>query len=373
VYYRSGGALKTFSYANLTSTEKAYFDNFCNKTGVATTNPQQCPLIVDKTIANTGSNLVSYLLGTEYTDYRARDARLGDIINGAPVFVGKPRFTYTENNYSTFQSTNASRTAAVFAGANDGMLHAFDRTTGNELWAFIPTEVLPNLYKVADDGFTNAHQPSVDAAPVVGDIYVAGAWKTILVGGLGGGGRSYYALDITDPARPVALWEFSNANLGLSFGNPVITKRVDGTWVVVFASGYNNNVGSGDGNGRLFVLNANTGVLATSIPTLTAAGAAVGSPTTPSGLAKINGWVDSQANNTSKRFYGGDLLGNLWRFDLDSQVQPYGKALALASLTAAGGAAQPITPSRRWAQSATPASITPSSSWAPASTWAPAI
>ncbi len=344
VYYRSGGALKTFSYANLTTAEKAYFDNFCNKTGVdGGASPQQCPVIADKTIANSGSNLVDYLLGTAYRDYRTRESRLGDIINGAPVFVGKPNFPYTENNYGTFKSNNASRTAAVFAGANDGMLHAFDRTTGNELWAFIPTEVLPKLYQVADAGFANAHKYLVDGAPVVGDIYVSGAWKTILVGGLGGGGRSYYALDITDPAHPVALWEFSNANLGLTFGNPIITKRANGTWVVVFASGYNNNVGSGDGNGRLFVLDANTGVLATSIPTLTAAGAAVGSPTTPSGLAKINDWVDSDADNTAKRFYGGDLLGNLWRFDIDSRVQPYLTALPLASLKGSGGADQPIT------------------------------
>jgi type IV pilus assembly protein PilY1 len=356
VYYQQSGSLKAFTYANLSADGwSSHLDGFCSKTGVAGSTPLQCSLISDKTEANKGSNLVAYLLGAANDNYRARDSRMGDIINGAPLFVGAPKFKYTENGYAGWATTtrrgecadstpgNRKYQGTVYVGANDGMLHAFDRCDGSEKWAYVPSTVIPNLYKLADTGYANYHQFYVDGAPQTGDIFVNGAWKTIVVGGLNAGGRGYYALDVTDPDNPKALWEFTNssdANLGLSFGNPIITKRADGTWVVVFASGY-NNVSGGNGNGHLFVVNANTGVKLLSIETL-ASGAAVGTVATPSGLTKINAWIESEIDNTAKRFYGGDLLGNLWRFDIDNQVRPFGQSFRLAELTA-GGTPQPIT------------------------------
>jgi type IV pilus assembly protein PilY1 len=176
----------------------------------------------------------------------------------------------------------------------------------------------------------------------MGDIFVGGNWKTIVVGGLNAGGRGYYALDVTDPTAPKLLWEFSATDLGLTFGNPIITKRADGTWVVVFASGY-NNVSSGDGNGHLYVVDANTGSQLLKIDTFTSGSTPAGSSGTPSGLAKINAFVDSELDNSALRFYGGDLLGNLWRFDIDNRVAPNQQALRLAQLKLADGTAQPIT------------------------------
>src|SRR5690606_213431 len=137
------------------------------------------------------------------------------------------------------------------------MLHAFNGDTGEELWAYVPTAVIPNLYKLADKGYANNHRFFVDGPIVVGDVCLsatcdANQWKTILVGGLGKGGRAYYALDITNPASPKVLWEFSDVNLGYTFGNAIITK-VAGQWAVIVASGY-NNTSPGDGKGRLFVL-----------------------------------------------------------------------------------------------------------------------
>jgi len=213
------------------------------------------------------------------------------------------------------------------------------------------------MYILADADYASRHQYLVNAAPVVGDIYVPGSpgtWKTILVGGLGAGGRGYYAIDITDPTNPQPLWEFTNDsiggnnNLGLTFGNPVITKRADGTWVVAFSSGY-NNVSPGDGNGHLFMVNANTGARLLDIPTYTSTSpsnvpAGTSSPVAPSGLGKINAWVDSELDNTAKRFYGGDLLGNLWRFDTDNLVAPNQAALRMAYFSAGSPTApEPIT------------------------------
>ena len=120
---------------------------------------------------------------------------------------------------------------------------------------------------------------------MVGDIYVGGAWKTILVGGLNAGGKGYYALDVTVPgtAPTAALWEFkqdslvcdgaagnkSDCHLGYTFGKPVITKLMVGTWVVMFTSGYNNlNAVANDGVGYLYVVNAWTGALIYKIATV---------------------------------------------------------------------------------------------------------
>jgi type IV pilus assembly protein PilY1 len=343
IYFNNNGALDAFSYAKLTAAGlSTNFDTMCSKTVVAS----QCATLTtaNLALANSGTNLVNYLRGDRTnagTVYRARTHVLGDIINGAPVYVGSPPFKYSDAGYSDFVTNNASRTPVVYTAGNDGMLHAFNATNGAELWAFVPTTVMPNLYKLANSKYSVSHQFFVDGAPVEADVKWGGTWKTILVGGFNAGGKGYYALDITNPTSPTLLWEFTDTNMGLSYGNPVITKNKAGTWVVVFSSGYNNT--SGDGNGHLYVVNAQTGAKILDLPTYTSGTTAAGSTSTPSGLAKINAWVDSASDNTSLRFYGGDLLGNVWRFDTDSLASPHQAALLLATLKDKSGKAQPIT------------------------------
>jgi len=361
IYYRKPGTatLMDFNWSNLNGDSYgSYFSGLCSThSGVSQCNSSLSD--AEKTAANDGERLVNYLrgdktyqaanstLGTTQALYRARTGLLGDIINGAPRFVSKPSFEYSDAGYSDFVQLHKDRKPVVYVASNDGMLHAISADTadgGTELWAYVPTAVMPELYRLADSNYATRHRYFVDGAPVVGDIYVNGAWKTILVGGLGKGGRSYYALDITDPENPKALWEFTDDNLGLTFGNPVITKRANGTWIVAFGSGY-NNVSPGDGAGRLFLVNANTGVKArTDIVT------SAGSTDAPSGLAKINGWIDQESDNTSKRFYAGDLQGNLWRFDIDGLVEPKNAALLLAKFQINGTKPQPVTVRPRLAE-----------------------
>lgn len=374
IYYRKPGTTtrREFNYTNLSADGLgANFTNFCTKPVV----PGQCAdFDADpKTMAETGTNLVNYLRGdgslssysysktiagppvttptVTVTVYRSRESILGDIINASPVYVSKPPFAYADAGYAAYKNAQANRSPVVMSAANDGMLHAFaaeaigSTPAGSELWAYVPSEVMPELYRLADTNYESKHHFFVDGTPTVGDIYDGTAWKTILVGGLNSGGKAYYALDITDPTDPKVMWEFSHANLGLTYGNPIITKRANGEWVVMVTSGYNNT--SGDGNGHLFVLNANTGQLVSDfpngIPTMTSATAPAGTSTTPSGLAKINPWIEDSANNTALRVYGGDLLGNLWRFDIDSRVASNGKAMLLASFKDANANPQPIS------------------------------
>jgi len=269
--------------------------------------------------------------------YRVRTHVLGDIIDGKPVYMRLPPFNYTENNYLTFKTSSAvtSRPGTVYVGANDGMLHAFDSNTGVERWAYIPSFVLPNLKSLLDDTYANNHRYFVDGSPVVTDIWNGSAWKTILVGGLGAGGKGYFALDVTDPTNPNVLWEYSDTNLGYTLGNPVIGKLTDGTWVVAFTSGYNN---VGDGVGRLYVLDAWTGTFKFSVST------GVGSASSPSGLNKIAAWVDNGLqDNTIQRIYGGDQFGNLWRFDINNQYPPSGQDALQLAFFQVGTYQQPIT------------------------------
>lgn len=339
IYFNKSGTLTSFAYGNLTAGQKSYFDGLCSKTVVAS----QCSGLnaTNLGLANDGTNLVDFLRGDRTKEgslYRARSHVLGDIVSSTPVYVGPPLFGYTDTGYAAFKADSASRAHMIYVGANDGMLHAFYASgvnAGKEAWAFIPSAVMSNLYKLADSSYGSRHTYFVDGTPVIGDVYVGGAWKTILVGGLNGGGKGYYALDITTPGSPVLLWEFADTNLGLSYGNPIIAKRADGTWVVALTSGYNNT--TGDGQGHLFVVDAGSGSLLLDIST------GAGSSGSPSGLAKINAWIADSSNNTALRYYGGDLLGNLWRFDIDNLVLPHQAAQLLASFATGTGTAQPIT------------------------------
>jgi type IV pilus assembly protein PilY1 len=388
-YFSSGevGKLKDFTYANLTADGlQSYFDNICSKTplisqcGTTVPNLSAAQVIV----ANNGGNLVNYLRGrstyeweTSNTNldnriYRGRDHVLGDVVNAVPSFVKKPPFAYDyfDATYGLFKSTNSNRVPNVYVAANDGMLHALnagnatgvsDGNEGQERWAYVPRLVMPNLWHLADTNYGNDHRYSVDGSPVVADICDSlssddvklcaseSHWKTILVAGLNKGGCGYYALDVTNPTSPQGLWEFTNPNLGYSFGNPIITKNKNGRWVVIVSSGYNNSSGcaaSGDGNGHVFVLDAATGELLDDIPTYTSGTTAAGSTGSPSGLGQLNAWVDNSRLGVADRVYGGDMQGNLWRIDFDDNHLPAGKeAVLIASLKdgAATPNAQPIS------------------------------
>jgi type IV pilus assembly protein PilY1 len=304
----------------------------------------------DQRSAAAGARLVNYLRGQRLNEgfvanaidnlFRTRNGALGDVVNAQPHYVRSPVRNYADAGHQDFKTAQASRTPVVFLAANDGMLHAFNGAAdgGNELWAFMPTFSLPNLYRLADTDYPSNHRYFTDGSPVSGDVYdtTAGAWKTILVAGMNKGGKGYYALDITDPANPKGLWEFTNANLGYTYGNPIIGKLNDGTWVVFLTSGLNN----ADGQGYLFVVDAVTGALRFQIAT------GAGTAANPSGLNKITGWVNVNADvdMTFNHIYGVDLLGNVWRFDINDILGPAGREASLiTTLKDSLGNPQPIT------------------------------
>ena len=244
---------------------------------------------------------------------------LGDIVSSAPLFVGKPPFLYpdifpggTETPYSTFvaaHDTPAERAHMVYAGANDGMLHAFDAVTGEERLGFIPGGVFPNLHLLTSTTYT--HQYYVDGPPTMGDAFFGGTWHTMLVGGLNKGGKSIYALDITTPgsfseanATSIFKWEFTDAaDLGYTYSRPAIVRLQNGRWAAVFGNGYNST----NGRAVLYIVDIENKSLIRKIDT--------GVGTGGNGLS-TPALVDLNGDSIVDLAYAGDLAGNLWKFRL---------------------------------------------------------
>jgi len=269
------------------------------------------------------AGVINYIRGDrtgEGSTYRRRTYVLGDIINAEPVVV-----TY-------------GGTPVIYQGGNDGMLHVVDgrtdssvTTRGRELWAYVPRLVHANLADLSSLSYS--HRYYVDATPAVSDVS-GFSFSKLLVGGLGKGGMGFYALDVSSytAANEAAvaskvLWEFTHANMGYSFGKPLIVNTAAG-WRVLVTSGYGNS----NGGGYLWVLNPATGAVVSTIAT------GAGNASNPAGLAHLSALTNAAAGTVVRYVWGGDLLGNVWRFDIDS-----GTATLIAQLRDGSGTAQPVT------------------------------
>jgi type IV pilus assembly protein PilY1 len=332
IYTSVNGIRRDFTWANLSTQQRGYFDN----TKLSQYDEWETPQLT----AGTGEAMVNYLRGHNVNEdqvgrtirlYRDRAHVLGDIVHSQPAYV--------KTSYNTFVAdpTYGNRMGMLYVAANDGMLHAFctessgSCTPGKELWAYVIPPVMKNMWYLADKRQQGYHHYFVDGPLSVSDVQIGGQWRTLLVGGLGKGGRAYYAMDITDPADPNLLWTFAaegaddivntgddNPDLGYSYGL-ALSAQVGGNWRILVASGYNNipnepkagDFPSADGRGHIFLLDPATGTVMDRITT------GAGTPAIPSGLAQISTHVPNfTSGNVATKAYGGDLNGDMWRFDL---------------------------------------------------------
>lgn len=167
----------------------------------------------DSNDAALGQQHVRYLRGDRRLEqrnggaFRDRASRLGDIINSDPAFSGAEGYGYqllpneAGRKYTTYLDDKENRNEMIYVGANDGMLHAFDASSGDEVFAYIPNIILDKLPALADPNY--AHSFYVDGAPIVTDAYIGGGWKTVLIGTFNAGGKGVFALDISILEAPV--------------------------------------------------------------------------------------------------------------------------------------------------------------------------
>jgi type IV pilus assembly protein PilY1 len=274
--------------------------------------------------ADSASYMMQWTRGQPSGGRRERDGWvLGDIIHSTPVVVGAPNFFNTDPEYQTFMQTNRSRPRTIYVGANDGMLHAFSAESGEELWAFVPQFVLPKLKTIADSAY--CHTYTVDLTPSIRDVKIGDTWKTVLVGGGREGGSAYFALDVTDPTAPVVMWETDLAGYGDSWSEAEFA-RVDNRSVVLVGSGLDATTR----RAWLNVLDIETGQQLGNL-LLSTGNSGRNMATTPRA-------VDMDFDGNTDVVYIGDLLGNMWRFGLATDIDP-----ASWELTRLFSAGRPIT------------------------------
>ena len=298
--------------------------------------------------------LIDYIRGndtpTGFSALRDRDGHyIGDIIHSSTFFVADPNakfhLIYGDSSYGSFRTSVASRKEVLYAGANDGMLHCFDAETGEELWAYIPYNLLPHLKWLTDPSY--GHVYYVDLTCRVWDINLGTAgspdWRSILLGGLRLGGTptqvdtdddntpettfrsAIFALDVTDPEKPlpdagdpgkdrnIILWEKNDDLYGYLTSMPIAVKVGD-NWYVVFGAGAKDRDGNAEdqlgdaytaSGAMVFVLNPSDGSLAEDFE------------------VKKNEWranyfgspvaIDWDKDYSVDAMYIGDAKGNVWR------------------------------------------------------------
>ncbi|MBT9464953.1 PilC/PilY family type IV pilus protein [Hydrogenophaga sp.] len=296
--------------------------------------------------ATVGGQRVDYLRGDRSREapagsFRQRASRMGTVVNSNLWTVAAPkRLKFEHAGHASFRSTHINRPDTVYIGANGGMLHAFDGATGAERFAYVPRAAYAGLRDYTLPQYTHRH--FVDGHPFTGDVdtsWVANAstpptpnWRTVLVSGLGGGGRGFFVADVTDPTNVTntSVWldrtfpgnstgAFDDhQDVGHIYGAPVtdtlsggrseqIVKLNNKRWAVVLGNGVNSFnerpvllIQYLDGDRSLLRIVANSTTSASN------------------GLAPPR-LVDLNANGMIDIAYAGDLKGQLWKFDLSSK------------------------------------------------------
>jgi len=307
---------------------------------------------VDFTAANVGTlqgelndfqndsvGLIQFIRG------EGRDWILGDINHSNPAVAGTPTGDELKmgSGYDAYKTSWEDRPKVLFVGANAGMIHCFSVLTGEELWAFVPHNLiskLRNMWPV--DAATGeryfARDVYVDGSPVVADVYFDDAWHTILICGQGPGqgkaqgvsatGNYYFALDITDIDDPQPMWEFTEASMGETWSTPVIGRILnDGAemWTAFMGSGYDNVPGQGRQGHRFYAVDVETGQAFwyfnanPEINTRTGVPDGVVWPNNLNVVRSIPGSpniVDTDGNGSADAVYVGDLEGRMWKVDV---------------------------------------------------------
>lgn len=355
------GTGRAFRWASLSAAQKAKLN----------INPSTINFVANTWVADAfGEQRLDYLRGVrthEATDsprFRRRSSVMGAVIKGEPTYVSSPvsghrdifpagsaeaEAALDDGSYAQFQYDNRSRAPTVYVAANDGMLHAFDASTGAERWSYIPNALIENLRLVKSTQSDVGLVPTMDDKPQQLDVFTNGRWRTVLIGSMRLGARGIYALDVSSPtpsseanaATGMPLWEFTNvapatsagedcavgsrfcSSLGYTYESVNITRLANGKWAALVSSGYfpediYDPTSTADKRleTSLLVIDIETGTLIKEIKTSDASQTGY----TTYGLSQSIVY-DYGSDQIADVAVAGDLAGNLWRFDI-SAVDP---------------------------------------------------
>jgi len=288
-----------FLWSNLSAGQRAMLDS------ATAANPTPLTAAYDSPILN-------FIRGDDSNEkanggtYRNRYSLLGDIINSWPVYIGAPTENYTTPSFIAFKNLYSGtnlRDGRIAVGANDGMLHVFDEDDGSEVYAYVPSMLHGKLDRLTVLPYDSVNHTSyVDGKLTSVSAQINGAWKTVLTGGLGAGGKGLFALDVTnpDPSSDKILFEVTGSDVGYIYSQPSVVRLDDGNWYIVTGNGYGVS-----GAGKLLLISLNNGSY-TSISTGVVAGL--------SGATL----VDTNADTYADIAFAGDAKGNMWKFYLGS-------------------------------------------------------
>ncbi len=364
VWFWRDGALLRFNSSNVALAD------LCSKPEGLYRGMALCSTAEITTLAANADNAVAYLLGETAREVRNggalrdRTTRLGDIINSTPA-LSSPTDDYgyrrlpgdLGTSYATWLTSKRNDARyMVYAGANDGMLHAFDGGMGadgrqddeggKEKFAYVPATSLGHMgnlllpYKAeAGNNQRFDHRYYVDGPVTVGDIHNGTAWSTALVGTAGAGGRSVFALDVSNPSgfdENSLLWELNDVdtqlsstvrdNLGHVLGKPVIVpvRGSDGSthFKAIFGNGYESR----SGKAALYVVD----MVAGRPPTISVRIAEEQGQDLPAGsnglgnIVVVDRWSGDRRGRDgyADTVYAADQKGAIWKFDLRSDAAP---------------------------------------------------
>ncbi len=323
------------------------------------TNEQRAELRINPSTGTTdevavGQNRVDYIRGERGNErsnggsFRDRNKILGSVVFSSAVFVPTGRrelyddvirsFEPDAAESGTYKDYDGPKRKQLLVGANDGMLHSFDPETGAERWAYVPFATYPNLSRLTSDELN--FQSYVDGTPEVRDVFIRGEWRTVMVGIMRLGGQAVFALDITDGGvgseaahAGMLLWEFDDERvqgeeLGYTYGQPFITRLANRKWVALVPGAYNSDepdAATGTGQAVLFVIDIETGSLIRRFDLgdgTRGLGSVIAGDYRTSCGGHICQTVKASGDDVldvSDVAFAGDLSGNLWRFNLESE------------------------------------------------------
>lgn len=307
----------------------------------------------------TPGQVVDYLRGDQTREvvqggpFRNRQSKIGDIIGSQPALMrGGDDYGYSRlaalpaavrNAYETFLGSKSSRPPVVMVGSNGGMFHAFNARGnpaeggGTEFFAFVPSSARRQMGQLLNPAYQ--HRYFVDGSPQVGDVWDGTNWRSIVAASVGVGGRSVFALDVTDPVAfdgSKVLWELTeaqDADLGFGIARPAIVPLEDGRFYVVFGNGYN----SGSQDAVLFAADATTGRVANTRKLVLADG----NDLVPNGLGPVT-VIDTNGNGLGDTIYAGDFQGNLWKVSVNASGTLSSAFGATPLFVATDGATPPL-------------------------------